>query len=565
LAKVLAARLAKVIGSIVSSSQSAFIKGRQLVDGVLVLNEAVDFAKKSGKDCLIFKIDFEKAYDSVDWNFLVYMLNRFEFCELWINWIKACVCSGKMSVLINGSPTHEINITRGSKQGDPLAPFLFLLVAEGLGAIMRQAVSLNRFSPFMVGRGDMPVSHLQYADDTVFIGEAKVENLWTMKAILRGFARASSLKVNFWKSCLVGVNVSNEFMDMASRFLNCRIGRIPFIYLGLPVGANPRKLSTWLPMIDVLKKRLDYWGNRSLSFGGRIVLLNSVLSAIPIFYLSFMMMPAKVWKEVVKIQRNFLWSGLDKKTKICWVEWDLVTKPKDEGGLGVRDLRRVNLSLLANWQWRFLDPSQSGWKALLIAKYGVHLASDHIQQLNGDVRRASTWWKDICNLQGDRRWFEQATVKKVGDGGSTSLWCDSWLGNFSLRDRFPRLYSISNMKEVKVADAGYWENNIWSWSLRWRRSLFVWEKELRSELMGVLQGAELSSAGDKWIWTEDSGGVFSVKTCYELLTRCDSLLTPFSEDQKFVFRGVWKSVAPLKVLASRGKRCWIKSRQGSIF
>jgi hypothetical protein len=116
-----------------------------------------------------------------------------------------------------------------------------------------------------------------------------------------------------------------------------------------------------------------------------------------------------------------------------------------------------------------------------------------------------------------------------------------------------------------VADAGYWENNIWSWSIRWRRSLFVWEKELRSELMGVLQGAELSSAGDKWIWTEDSGGVFSVKTCYELLTRCDSLLTPFSEDQKFVFRGVWKSVAPLKVLASRGKRCWIKSRQGSIF
>jgi hypothetical protein len=100
------------------------------------------------------------------------------------------------------------------------------------------------------------------------------------------------------------------------------------------------------------------------------------------------------------------------------VKWDLVTKPKDEGGLGVRDLRRVNLSLLANWQWRFLDPSQSGWKALLIAKYGVHLASDDIQQLNGDVRRASTWWKDICNLQGDRRWFEQATVKKVGDGGA---------------------------------------------------------------------------------------------------------------------------------------------------
>ncbi|KAK2354801.1 hypothetical protein QL285_092274 [Trifolium repens] len=153
-----------------------------------------------------------------------------------------------MSVLINGSPTEEINIARGLKQGDPLAPFLFLLVAEGLGATMRQAVNLNRFIPFTVGSVNLPVSLLQYADDTVFIGEAKVENLWTMKAILRGFERASGLKVNFWKSCLVGVNVSGDFLAMASRFLNCRIGRTPFKYLGLPVGANPRRLATWLPI-----------------------------------------------------------------------------------------------------------------------------------------------------------------------------------------------------------------------------------------------------------------------------------------------------------------------------
>jgi hypothetical protein len=79
-----------------------------------------------------------------------------------------------MSVLINGSPTEEINIARGLKQGDPLAPFLFLLVAEGLGAILRQAVNLNRFSPFSIGGVNFPVSLLQYADDTVFIGEAKV-------------------------------------------------------------------------------------------------------------------------------------------------------------------------------------------------------------------------------------------------------------------------------------------------------------------------------------------------------------------------------------------------------
>jgi hypothetical protein len=191
-----------------------------------------------------------------------------------------------MSVLVNGSPTEEINIQRGLKQGDPLAPFLFLLVAEGLGGLMRRAVDLNLFSGFQVGREGVVVSHLQYVDDTLYIGEASWENLWAVKAILRGFEMVSGLKVNFWKSNLMGINVSQEFLSSASNFLNCRIGSVPFVYLGLPVGANPRHITTWEPLIQSLRKRLGGWTNRFVSLGGRITLLNSVLNAIPIFYLS---------------------------------------------------------------------------------------------------------------------------------------------------------------------------------------------------------------------------------------------------------------------------------------
>ncbi|MCI15293.1 RNA-directed DNA polymerase (Reverse transcriptase) [Trifolium medium] len=151
-AKVLAKRLTTVMHSIVASTQSAFLKGHFLVDGVMVVNEVVDLAKKTGRECLIFKVDFEKAYDSVEWSFLDYMLGRFGFSDKWKSWIWACVFSGNMSILVNGSPTEEINIQRGLKQGDPLAPFLFLLVAEGLGGLMKRAVDLNRFSGFRIGR-----------------------------------------------------------------------------------------------------------------------------------------------------------------------------------------------------------------------------------------------------------------------------------------------------------------------------------------------------------------------------------------------------------------------------
>jgi hypothetical protein len=169
-AKVLAKRLAKVMDPLVASTQSTFLKGRFLVDGVMVVNEIVDFAKKTDKDCLIVKVDFEKAYDSVEWSFLEYMLGRFGFGAKWKQWIRACIFCGYMSVLVNGSPTEEINIQRGLKQGDPLTLFLFLLVAEGLGGLMRRAVELQRFRGFQVGRWGVVVSHLQYAYDTLVYG-----------------------------------------------------------------------------------------------------------------------------------------------------------------------------------------------------------------------------------------------------------------------------------------------------------------------------------------------------------------------------------------------------------
>ncbi|KAK2442256.1 hypothetical protein QL285_013468 [Trifolium repens] len=94
-----------------------------------------------GRECLIFKVNFGKAYDSVDWGFLDYMLQRFSFCAKWIGWSEACIFEGNLSMLINGRPTKEINIQRGLKQGDPLAHFLFLVVAEGFGGVMRRADS----------------------------------------------------------------------------------------------------------------------------------------------------------------------------------------------------------------------------------------------------------------------------------------------------------------------------------------------------------------------------------------------------------------------------------------
>ncbi|GAU36827.1 hypothetical protein TSUD_320640 [Trifolium subterraneum] len=533
IAKVLAARLARVIGELIPKTQSAFLKGRQLVECVVVVNEVIDFAKKAGKECLIFKVDFEKAYDSVDWGFLDYMLRRFGFNTKWRAWMKACICSGSMSVLVNGSPTEEISIKRGLKQGDPLAPLLFLLVAEGLGALMIEAVEKGHFKPFLVGRGRLPVSILQYADDTLFIGEATVENLWTLKAILRGFELVSGLKVNFWKSCLVGVNVTHDFLQMASTFLNCRIGRISFIYLGLPVGANPHRYSTWIPMLNLIKRRLGAWGNKYISLGGRIVLINAVLNAIPIFFLSYMKMPVKVWKEVVSVQRNFLWGGLSKRRRISWVKWIDICKSKKDGGLGIRDLRWVSLSLLEKWRWKLLMDGEEEMQ------FGT----------------CSAWWNDLCRLDRGGTWFTQVVRKRMGDGNTINFWKDIWVGNQTLQQRFPRLYGISVQQDNSVRDVGNWVNGVWRWELSWRRNFCVWEEALVRELEEAIRHTTITATEDRWVWVPNEADGFSVKSLYVFLQGMFGPQNNLNDFECFVFKNIWKSPVPSKVCALAWQLC----------
>ena len=122
-----------------------------------------------------FKVDFEKAYDSVSWAFLFYMLERLGFFDKWIGWIKACIESRFISILVNCRPSEELNLWRNWDKKTHLLFFLFLIVAYWLDGLMRQAVEKNLFENYLVGSLDVNVNLLQFADDTFFIGKPSIK------------------------------------------------------------------------------------------------------------------------------------------------------------------------------------------------------------------------------------------------------------------------------------------------------------------------------------------------------------------------------------------------------
>lgn len=143
----------------------------------------------------------------------------------------------------------EFTPQRGLRQGDPLAPLLFNIVAKGLNGLMREATEKNLFEGFSVGRNKVELSLLQYVDDTILFGVASMKNVRAIKVILRSFELVSGLKINFAKSSFGTIGMSEQWMKSVASYLNCRLLSVPFSYLGIPIGENLRHSVTWDPIV----------------------------------------------------------------------------------------------------------------------------------------------------------------------------------------------------------------------------------------------------------------------------------------------------------------------------
>ncbi|XP_024010299.1 uncharacterized protein LOC112085326 [Eutrema salsugineum] len=333
-------------------------------------------------------------------------------------------------VLINGEPKGNIKPSRGLRQGDPLSPFLFILCTEGLISLLKGAEEEDRISGLKIAQASPPVSHLFFADDSLFFCKADIHQGAEIFKIIDTYGKASGQQLNLGKSSIM---FGNRVDPNLKRSIKNSIGITSVggmgMYLGLPEQICGSKKKVFSFVHDRLSNRVNNWSARLLSKGGKDIQIKSVAQAVPTYVMSCFLLPKGVTDKLRSAIANFWWSSKQNSSGIHWIAWDKICIPQDMGGLGFRDLNDFNLALLAKQLWRLIQYPSSLLARVLRGRY--YRQSDPLEDRN--VYSPSYGWRSMLAA---KPYLKMGLRKTIGSGLNTRAWSEPWIPD--ARARSPR-------------------------------------------------------------------------------------------------------------------------------
>jgi hypothetical protein len=366
-----------------------------------------------------------------------------------------------------------------------------------------------------------------YADDVVAFLHPHVDDLKTFAAIIDDFGVASGLRSNLSKCSAHLIRCPEGVGELVAQELGCPVLPFPMRYLGLPLGLRRPTAAQLQYLVDAVANRLPSWRASMLNRAGRLELVRSTLAAIPIFALMSLDVQAETLLAIEKILRGFLWKGRrDAHGGHCLVAWDRVCMPKELGGLGIINLRKMNIALRTRWLWLSRVEASRPWKEFDIQVPPMVTAV-----------------------------FEAATSSVVGDGASTFFWLDKWLPVGRLKDLAPRLFALipkrlSRSLLVKDCLDGRWLDDI-------PADLDALAIDQLLAVADRVEGLSITAGvPDIFRWNWGAKETYSAKACYLGMFHGSVEMAGALQ--------VWKSRAPAKCrfflwLALRD-RCWTADR-----
>ncbi|KAJ0770489.1 putative RNA-directed DNA polymerase [Helianthus annuus] len=420
-----------------------------------------------GLPCRIFdrftgrniKIDIQKAYDTVNWNFLENVLVWFGFHHKMVKWIMTCVSTVSYSLCINGSLHGYFRGKRGLRQGDPMSPYLFTLVMEVLSLLLKRAASM----PFKYHAqcAKEKIINLSFADDLFIFVHGDVVSVKKVKEALETFTNISGLAPSPAKSTVFFCNVPLAVRQEILNIMPYQEGILPVRYLGVPLISTRLLYKDCKILIERMENKIVNWATKALSFAGRLQLIKSVLSSMHIYWASVFIIPTRVINELEKRIRRFLWNAGSEGRVRAKVAWNDVCLPKNEGGLGIRSIADVNKSLMANHIWSIITKRESIWVRWI-----------HDYKLKGrnfwDVpcRGSISWgWRKILSI---RHIIRPHIWSSIQSGSQTNVWSDMWCSLSPLSSFItPRAIANAGFSlQSTVADV-IDQNGNWKWPQAW--------------------------------------------------------------------------------------------------
>ncbi|XP_047942726.1 uncharacterized protein LOC125189497 [Salvia hispanica] len=504
ISKLLASRLAPLLPLIIAPNQSGFIKGRLLSDNVLLAKELFhEIWKGVTSPNMVLKLDMEKAYDRVQWPFLLKILKKMGFSDRWVKFIENCISPCWFSILINGSGAGFFKSSRGLRQEDPISPSLFALAADYLSRLLDRLILGRKEMMYCTARYTMGISHLAYADDIIIFSQAQRSAILEVKDCLNHYMQVSGQKVNVEKSCFYLDKKHLDWAEEVKEVSGFQQGCFPFLYLGVPIFKGPKKTSLFMFIRERISARIHSWGHRHLSFGGRLTLIRSVLGALPIHIFQVLDPTKGALKLIEQVMGRFLWGSCYSSNKTHWIKWQRVCLPTSEGVLGIRSLADSveAFSIKMWWRLRELD---SLWAQCMYQKYCSYSFPLVLYISN---RFSPTWRRlfkvgDICREQ----------VRWVLGNGNISVWYDSWVLNSPLASLCSFTPSCPSLKVSEL----WWEDQ---WD-EMRVRLLVEEEGFSEEIAEkILQIPFDRGARDRGRWKRSSNGDFSTASAWDLVRK----------------------------------------------
>ena len=386
------------------------------------------------------------------------------------------------------------------RQGDPLSPYLFIICTDALIARIKQAEWFGKIQGFHLSRASPPVSHLLFADDSLFFCKADCQQSSEIISISRQYGEASGQQINFSKSSVMfRSKIQPQMKSDIKRILRIHQEGGMGTYLGLPEQIHGSKAQVFAFVQDRLKSRINTWSSKFLSKGGKKVLIKSVAQALPTYVMSCFLLPKNIRSKLTSAISNFWWSNNQESRGLHWIAWDKLCLPLSEGGLGFRMLEEFNLALLAKQLWRLVRYPNSLLARVLRGRHFCYQSPLHVKP----SYLPSYGWRSMLAA---RPLLLSGLRKNIGSGWDTKVWRDLWIPTLPARPATSKLVITNpNLYVNELIDQSFK-----TWNIAKLQELIV--PEDIPHILGL--HPSLSFSRDSYIWAFTKSGNYSVRSDY---------------------------------------------------